>query len=418
MNIVLFVLLAALQMGCKKDVIITPEFPEPTEPIEEVEAIQVVWQKPLIEDSSILSTTGGVVYQDKLIVANPRNEGEILQFLDKRNGDFLFEWAGKEKGGTFSTSDAPKLVDNKIFVNTWTKGYLIDANTGQTNWSSKEVEHGEPRASTTLGGIYHGILNDNLLNNEFSYLTKLNLSDGTRDTIFTIQRINGYEPSIEPPAGWINSNGDTILIWLSRLLDFGGTLDEQLDAYAYNLTADSLEWKLTDFDLEGSSRIGAPLIEDDLVYFAGQRTFYCLNAKDGTTVWKRRFEDDTGALTETLFTSAFIKVDNKLVISPSNRNTYCFNAFTGDKIWKEIDSASSPKNMLHHNGVIYCASRGRGKLFAFDVETGEHYWRENSPNKKSDDRALFTTNIAIDYELGYLYTTDRFFIMCIKLIGS
>jgi len=413
MNIIFLVFLIILQMDCKKNEIITPTPPPPEEVVEK---LQIIWQRPILENNSILSISGPVIHNEKIIIGRPESIGEALLFLDKKTGDLLFRWDDRLKRGLFSNSKPLQIIEGNVFASSRTQGYLVNTNTGQTTWVSKEIEYGEPRTNVTLKGIYHGTLQSNRLNNEFSYLTKLNLEDGSRDTIYTIKRINSYEPSIEPPAGWVNSNGDTILIWLSRLLDFGGTLDEQLDTYAYNVTSDSIEWKLIDFDPEGSSRIGPPLIEDDLVFFAGERTFYCLNAVDGSLVWKRRFEDDMGAFTEDLFSSVFIKVGDKLIISPSNRNTYCFDAFTGEEIWKETDSASSPKNMLHHNEIIYCTSRGRGKLFAFDVNTGEHFWRESSPNFEKDDRAIFDTNIAIDPELGYLYASDRFFIMAIKLI--
>ena len=111
------------------------------------------------------------------------------------------------------------------------------------------------------------------------------------------------------------------------------------------------------------------MIEENLVFFAGERTFYCLNAANGSLVWKRRFTDDSSGFTEGFFGSTFIKVGKYLVISPTNRNTYCFDAFTGEQLWKETDSASSPQNMVHHNGIVYTVSKGRGKLFAFDLET-------------------------------------------------
>ena len=72
------------------------------------------------------------------------------------------------------------------------------------------------------------------------------------------------------------------------------------------------------------------------------------------------FEDDTSGFSESLFISAMIKVGDRLVISPTNSNTYCFDAYTGSICWKETDSASSPQNMVHHNGIIYTAGRGNG----------------------------------------------------------
>ena len=96
--------------------------------------------------------------------------------------------------------------------------------------------------------------------------------------------------------------------------------------------------------------------------------------------------------------------------------TYCFDAYTGEILWKETDSASSPQNMVHHEGIIYTVGRGKGRLFAFDVETGEHFWREFPPNRRSDSRAVFYNEIDLDPETGYIYADDRFFVMAIKAI--
>ena len=70
--------------------------------------------------------------------------------------------------------------------------------------------------------------------------------------------------------------------------------------------------------------------------------------------------------------------------------------------------------MVHHKGIIYTVGQGNGKLFAFDLETGEHYWREHPPNRRSDSRAGFYNKIALDPETGYIYADDRFFVLCIK----
>ncbi|MEM1120256.1 MAG: PQQ-binding-like beta-propeller repeat protein [Bacteroidota bacterium] len=307
-----------------------------------------------------------------------------------------------------------QVIDNKIFGNSWTQTFLIDSNNGQTHWRSEPIDYGAPRSNITLGQIYHVTRNSSPQKASLSYITQLDNQTGVRDTVVTIPMRDNYNPGAEPPAGWISPLGDSILIFVVRTLNFSGDLDERLDAYAYNITADSMEWKLWDFDIDGTSSVGPPLIDENLVYIKGKRTIYCLNAADGTTVWEHRFEDDSSGFTEDLFGSAMIKVESRLVVSPSNRNTYCFDAYSGNILWKETDSASSPQNMVHYDGIIYTASKGRGRLFAFDLDTGEHYWKEYPPNRRNDSRAGFYNDIALDPETGYIYADDRFFVMCIK----
>ena len=389
------------------------ELPTPEPPVEQVEKLQIVWQVPMgVVDTNVYLNSGVVLAKDK-VIATPHKPGRsIVYFWDKNTGDFLFDWDDWIKP-TF-VSPPVKNIDGQVFGNSESQTFLIDANNGQTLWRSIPINHGEPRTTIALGKFFHTSRDGSPQGADFAYLTTLDNHSGKRDTIVTIPKMNSYEPGMEPPAGWISPRGDSLLIFIVRSLDFGGTLDESLDAYAYNMTADSIEWSLIDFDPDGSARVGPPLVEDDLVYISGVRTLYCLNAGDGSLVWQRRFENDTRGFSETLFISAIIKVGHRLVISPTNSNTYCFDAYTGEELWKETDSASSPQNMVHHEGIIYTVGGGNGKLFAFDLETGEHYWREYPPNRKKDSRALFSNEIALDPETGYIYADDRFFVLCIK----
>ena len=396
-----------LLLSCQKDTINSVSPPVTTP--ETKETLEIIWQVPMgVVDTNIYLSNGPAIIKDKIAVGC----GKGVQFRNKNSGEFLFLW-DDWFGTAFNHSQRVQVLDQNVFVNSQIKTYLIDSQNGQTIWKHI-IEHGATYSNITFGNIYHGTRDKSNLFNDFSFLTELDKNTGKRDTIYTVAKVNSYEPGIQPPAGWINSTGDSLLIFLVRSLDFGGTLDEQLDIYAYNLTADSIEWQLIDYDIDGSARVGPPLVEDDMVYISGKNTLYCLNAADGSLVWQHRFEDHTDGFTESLFISAIIKVGNRLVISPTNSNTYCFDAFTGKQLWKKTDSASSPQNMVHHKGIIYTVGQGNGKLFAIDLETGEHYWRENPPNYRRDSRAGFFNEIALDPETGYIYADDRFFVLCIK----
>ena len=414
-NIFITFLLLSLIISCQKDIFLIEDSMPVTSMTESTQGnkIQVIWQRPMgVVDTNIYLNEGVIIANDKVVATPAKSNGTITYFWDKRTGNYLFKWDDWIRPANLSTP--VQFIDDKIYGNSGYQAYLADNNTGQTIWRSTPIDRGDPRTTISLGHIFHTTRDKSPQTNNFAFLTSLDIETGVRDTLMTIPKIDNYNPNLEPPAGWIAPTGDSLLIFVNRSLNFGGDLDERLDAYAYNMTADSIEWRLLDFDLEGSARVGPPLIEEDLVYISGEQTLYCLNAADGTTVWEHRFEDDTGGFSESLFISAMIKAGHRLVISPTNRNTYCFDAYTGEQLWKETDSASSPQNMIHHNGIIYVVSEGRGQLMAFDLETGEHYWREYPPNRRSDSRAGFFNEIAIDPETGYIYADDRFFVLCIK----
>jgi outer membrane protein assembly factor BamB len=407
MAIFLYLSLLLLFQNChKKDIPIPIEPPTLNK-----SKLQVVWQKPLgLVDTTIHLSAGPTLINDKVAIGT----GEGTQFRNKTTGQFLFNWKDWLSSSFYYTSQG-QVIGQNLFINDETEAYLINSENGQTIWSSN-INHGVTRANVVWGNAYQAHGNKVLLYNDYNNLTRINTNTGKRDTILTINKVNSYEIEAEPPAGWISPNGDSLLIFLVRGIDFGGTLDTQLDMYAYNMTADSIEWKLIDFDPEGNAKVGPPLIEGDLVWFAGERIFYCLNAADGSLVWKRRFDDDTNGFSEILSIAAFIKIGEHLVLSPTNENTYCFNAYTGEELWKKTNSASSPKNMVHHKGIIYTVGRGEGRLFAIDIETGEHLWRERPPNHYLDSRATFSNRVTLDPDSEYLYLDDGFFLLCIKLI--
>lgn len=68
-------------------------------------------------------------------------------------------------------------------------------------------------------------------------------------------------------------------------------------------------------------------------------------------------------------------------------------------------------------GVVYLTS-GQGRLCAFDALTGATIWKERSPNytnPKSSEASFSSTGIAIDSVRRLLYTSDEYYIMCVKL---
>ena len=74
--------------------------------------------------------------------------------------------------------------------------------------------------------------------------------------------------------------------------------------------------------------------------------------------------------------------------------------------------------------MVYYTCDGSNRIIALDPNTGKKIWNEPSPNnfknKFNGNRVFRNANIgfggiAIDSMLGYLYTSDFYFVMCLKL---
>jgi outer membrane protein assembly factor BamB len=80
--------------------------------------------------------------------------------------------------------------------------------------------------------------------------------------------------------------------------------------------------------------------------------------------------------------------------------------------------------MVYYDGLLYYTCSGNGKIYAIEVATGKKIWAEPSPNKFSNNMNgnkkrsganIGAGGIAINSNLGYLYTSDYYFAMCLKL---
>ena len=245
-----------------------------------------------------------------------------------------------------------------------------------------------------------------------SYLVRAHVNQGVWDTIYTLKEENGYRPDIYPPGYWVSPESDTVLVFQNRQWHFSPN-DGKIDLIAYNMTQDSTLYVLSDLDPQGESNVGPPLIWEDKIYFAGKRTMYCIDVQTGEILWKKFF---TG-FGETLYTCNWLVVGNKLIVKPDNQNIYALDPLAGNEIWKKTDSgATCFSDMVYHDGRIYFGCWGTLTIHAIDVETGEDLWNLESPNRENGyPTADFATGVAISPELGYLYTADLYFAMCIKL---
>lgn len=402
----------------KVDIDLPPPITEPTEPSNEPsEKLQVVWQASIgVVDTQQLRHEGMVLTKDN-VVATPEKKGvgDVVRFWDKRTGDFQFEWENWQNSNYFW--QLPQIVDENLFVNGGIGSALIDANNGQSIWMERHLWAGS-YTNFTLGKIFHPVIDeDHLEILDLTHLTSVDYQTGSRDTVLTIPT-TGFGgvtcPEIQPPTGWITPVGDTLMIFKLEIRTWP---PYRIDIQAYNITADSVEWKLENFEPDGDSNKRPPLVEDGLVYLVGESTLYCLNVLNGDIVWQQEFSGmyHLGETNNQFF--AMLLLEGKLVFSPNNASTFCFDAQTGRLLWKEHDSVSNPQNLVHHKGIIYATERGSGRLFAFDLETGEHFWREHSPNLNKYLDIGFQNDIAIDPETGYIYADDSYFVLCIKPYG-
>ena len=151
-----------------------------------------------------------------------------------------------------------------------------------------------------------------------------------------------------------------------------------------------------------------------------QNRIVCIDLLSKSILWYKKMNPGVG------FSSGnpFIFVENKLFLKPDDRVLYQINPNTGEDIWVDKDNGSGCSDMVYHKGLLYYTCSGNGKIYAVEVATGKKIWAEPSPNnfpnamngnRRRSNANIGSGGVAIDSTLGYLYTSDYYFGICLKL---
>lgn len=138
--------------------------------------------------------------------------------------------------------------------------------------------------------------------------------------------------------------------------------------YSVDAETGKENWK---FEMGAAISVG-PAIADGKIYVGqqgGERFFYCVNAKDGSLVWKQTIPGGWvwGSAT----------VDDGLVYIPTvNGFAVCMDGKTGHIIWMYPTNKSIPAEPAIDGDIVYFGSWSRS-LYAFDKKTGKILWKAN-----------------------------------------
>lgn len=326
--------------------------------------------------------------------------------LDTGSKEWIWTWSQQNNGRSAEPLGLHHWNETILF-DSWHDVYAINAGTGSTNWQYLASPNcGSPR-SVQIGSYLYDMYETCGNVNDFSTLAKIDINTGMVEDICTLHKEDGYSPTIESVALWVNPQGDSILVFQNRSLNWD-TVDVRIDLHAYNMTRDTMEWEIPNIDADGNSSVWTPLIWDNKIYFKGARTVYCIDAVTHHILWSKRLPHDC------LFTN-LLMAEGKLIVKPDNDLIMALDPHTGAEIWWHKNSGETCNPMVYHDGLLYYTSKGNGKIYAIRASNGEQIWADEPPNHYIDSDAGFYGGIAIDTVKNVLYTTDSFFALCIKL---
>ena len=410
MNFFKILILSVLVFSCaKKNENIESVSCEKNQPPES----NLIWQVPLAvvgEDTISSRSMTPILHDNKVLHSSlgySATGSETFFYRNAETGEKIWEWNDASFGSTPHSRGAFKFEDNLVLSSRGSV-YVIDVNDGQKKWDSPYT-FANVRISGVDDDVYF-VTVDKALNADTTTLIKSSIESQNWTSVFSInkQDNDGYSPEIEPPLGWKNSQGETILIFQSRYYNFS-IGKGKVDLFAYNLDQDSLVWSDIDIEETGNASIQSPIIKDDRLYFQGQSTLFCYDLNDGEVVWKRTFSTGFGSSNSAI-------AEGKIIINAYSKNIYALDLATGDIIWENSETETeNSTSMVYHNGNVYFISEGRGKLLGIQVSDGEVVLEMDSPNDTGFNGVGLRSGIAIHPELNYLYMSDNYFLMCIKL---
>lgn len=400
-----------LLLGCDKSMLPDPP-PDPCEHTncDTVPKLEIVW-KHLTEQSgkgafafSPYVHKGQVLYSVNLV-----KKWDMLRMRDGKTGNLLWEWEDPAHSTYFSSTNQSQVHQGNIYLCTSREVTCVDLNTGTALWKS-EIPKGVCagfRINIIGDYVYHERSNGCDSQTE-AYLVRSPLSHPQWDTLFTLPEVDGYRPSIEMPSAWVKPDGDTLLIFQGRTFNFDKP-DGKVDLYALNLRTRTLEWKIDDLDRDGNSNVAPPTVWRDRIYFQGDRFVYCIEAPTGKMLWKHEFTDWDETLT---FADLMVIEDNKLIVKPGSGDMYAFDPLSGKIVWHIPKNAyiNTGSRIVCHKGILYFCG---GSLFAVDAANGKVLW--NFPFSPMNNK-FTSSGVAVNPELGLLYTSDSHWSMAVKLI--
>ncbi len=392
-----------LFIGCSNSVI--PILQEPTDSFK----YELIWEQPINPDSSgvysslFTSFKNGKVLVERKVIGQIPERSDLLA-LNSESGKYEWNWNGDKK--LLSLANPIILEENNIYQAVLDTYYSMNIDTGVPNWFFDYDENDF--------GIYdfNFFTEDEIISiarNDVSTVTKnkiisINKATGERETLLDINHDNdGYFKAIRKVAPYTSSSGESMLIICLAKYKFSPWESIPI-IMNYNLTQDSILWEIQNFEQNGSfSGYNHPIIEDDLVYFRGSRSFFCVDINTGDLKWEKRYPSVS-------FGGNYMIIDDNVVLSTDDGEIILLNKTNGEEKYF-IDFGPAVFSMNYFEGKLFFTN---GKLMIVDLLSGEVLHEFETKNSDYNG-SFFSNNVAINPLERIMYVLDFYFVQAIKI---
>lgn len=388
--------------------------------------LEVVWQKPLSQkDTGEMLSSSPILYNGNVLFTRGsfgETCSDTLKMFDAKNGNLIWTWSDYFFSSQFNEIHGEIIQSGKYALFTTEKEfYCVDLSTGKTNWRTYiNVGVGYPGCSVQNGYVYQPrtIYQSDSTYSDVLYRSKV--ESESWEPLYNQKTINHYKPYIQCPVIWTSSKGEDIALFQIRYVNFETSL-EKADFVAYNITQKKGYFRLDNIDeINAGGSIVIPYIKEDRVFIATGQIIYAVDLNTQNIIWQKKFTDGgfNGGQT-------FIIAGNDLYVKLNSRILYKLDSKTGSELNIDSNNGSDCNSqLLLYNKLLFYTCSGNGKIYAIDINNGNKIWSELSPNnfkgaynnyKIYDSSNIGECGIAIDSLNNYLYASDYYFAMCLKL---
>ena len=354
-----------------------------------------IWEKDISERQYVSAFVVPIFHQEKVVVPGSQyHNGGMLVALDTASGEEVWRWDDYIDGYNFDRMLSREELNRKgnlVIYNDNNRFCAINLDKGTTLW--KDARKGTSHSSDIQ-----------IVENHYYYSYELEKEKGVNAQLLMRGDIHStdHEKLIELPIDRIQLFGSFYgTFHVSHVYTENGSTKvfipyaENLDLYksqefsshiSYNISNKTYDFEKVRLpDTLSLTVITRPVkIGDKMIVSAGD-FIYGVNRHTGKLIWTRKEfagKLSDGRLMTVGYKNRLFAVNN----TGSRRLTMELDPRTGKTLWIDVGNGGSTRPAMYFlNDVLYFASRGDGRLYAYDINTGKMLWR-----LKSDDDEGFT----------------------------
>lgn len=369
--------------------------------------LELLWMAPIsngYHEFSIASDP--VVHENHVIVSAEFDMDGVkspLMFLDSSNGNRLHLWSDYIKGTALYANERARVSGDYLVLSTQRSMDCVNLKTRQRQWATI-IPDNNPFNWVDDDFVYTTV---NFKDGRSAAILRCPIETGIWDTVFTFHSPGSFEPDFCALGFGELTGGDKVLAWKSRRAATG---KDRTDIFAYNLSADTLLWRNTEYSVFAG--VAPVIIEQNRVLVLLEEIAVSLNVTTGNTLWSRDFDGVVKYPDIANFDQYLVAYHAGKVILKGSGSELVYLNWADGSVEKVIDAypRSGYGEFTFFEDKIFFTT---GDLVIADAQTGEPLI---SPQSFSPVNGPFIyTSITIDPDRRVLYCHDGFHLYCVKI---